>query len=327
MNYSSQESLEDSLIGIRELINSYLKGYRTKGIKEIANESGLNKHLPILLKQWGDNDYCYSADIYTFLMNVVEHEKPEFYQILFQNIFDSIKKFRRCKIFKKGCSLPKENGWDDNICKDCTSYMDNNLKLLFNRYLEPLGLLIDDSEVIQIIGDSSLNLKRDIEQLKSKTPPGSVESILPPEIIEKGTRMAEAYSYLYSIENSLRQFLESVFQKEFGNPYEDHIKIPKGIKTKIDGRKINESKNKWLPLRGESIFYYMDFGELGRIIMSNWELFERYFPDQDFIIPKINELSECRHLIAHNSYIDDESRQMIQIYYALILKQICSNLG
>ena len=65
-----------------------------------------------------------------------------------------------------------------------------------------------------------------------------------------------------------------------------------------------------------------DFKDLGNLIDSNWELFKNYFPNRDFIIPKLNEMADCRNLIAHNSYIGDTERNLIKTYYNVILKQI-----
>lgn len=47
-----------------------------------------------------------------------------------------------------------------------------------------------------------------------------------------------------------------------------------------------------------------------------------YFPSQDFILPKLNDMAECRNKIAHNSYVNDIERNLMKTYYNVILKQI-----
>ena len=48
----------------------------------------------------------------------------------------------------------------------------------------------------------------------------------------------------------------------------------------------------------------------------------QYFPSQSFILPKLNDMAECRNKIAHNSYIDDLERNLMKTYYNVILRQI-----
>jgi hypothetical protein len=50
--------------------------------------------------------------------------------------------------------------------------------------------------------------------------------------------------------------------------------------------------------------------------------FGEYFNTQDFILPKINEMAECRNLIAHNSYIGKVERDLMKSYYNSIILQI-----
>ncbi len=51
-------------------------------------------------------------------------------------------------------------------------------------------------------------------------------------------------------------------------------------------------------------------------------MFEKYFGTQDFILPKINEMADCRNLIAHNSYVGKTERDLLKSYYNSILMQI-----
>lgn len=58
-----------------------------------------------------------------------------------------------------------------------------------------------------------------------------------------------------------------------------------------------------MSVRGDNDLFYLDFKDLGILINSNWSIFGEYFNTQDLILPKINEMAECRNLIVHNSYI------------------------
>lgn len=93
------------------------------------------------------------------------------------------------------------------------------------------------------------------------------------------------------------------------------------MQNTINSRRENAESKKWLSIRGNELFY-LDFKDLGNLIDSNWNIFKDYFPSRDFIIPKLNEMADCRNLIAHNSYIGDTERSLIKTYYNVILKQI-----
>lgn len=145
--------------------------------------------------------------------------------------------------------------------------------------------------------------------------------LLPEDIRTKGYQMAEAYTYLYSVENSLRLFIEKVAKETYGENYFSHLAIPRNLQRTILERQKNDDSNKWLSVRGTELFY-LDFKDLGAVINNNWDIFKDYFPSQDFILPKLNDMAECRNKIAHNSYVDDIERNLMKTYYNVILRQI-----
>lgn len=149
-----------------------------------------------------------------------------------------------------------------------------------------------------------------------------ISEILPDDIIKKGKEMAEVYFYLYCIENSLRLFIEKVALNKLGENYFEKLQINSNIEKNIKGRKRKEEKNKWLGVRGDSELFYLDFEDLEKIIMNNWDLFKDYFPDQNWITTKIREMADCRNLVAHNSFIDNHGRDVLKTDYVSILKQI-----
>ena len=75
-------------------------------------------------------------------------------------------------------------------------------------------------------------------------------------------------------------------------------------------------------MRGESNLFYLDFKHLGDIIRNNWEIFEQKFPDQNWIIAKINELAKIRNLVAHNSLVGDDEIDILRTNTRSIMKQI-----
>ncbi len=152
------------------------------------------------------------------------------------------------------------------------------------------------------------------------------KEILPEDITEKGKEMADVYVYLYCVENTLRLFVEKVAKENYGNSYFLSLNLNSPINKKLKIRKNDEIKNQWLRMRGDSEIFYLDFDDLGSIIRSNWQIFKRFFPSQEWIVGKVTELSKCRNLVAHNSYIGKSERELIRVYFNSILRQISSTI-
>jgi hypothetical protein len=172
-------------------------------------------------------------------------------------------------------------------------------------------------EVYNVEKTMAEDLEDTINQLSD-----SIGGLLPFDVKEKGNEMAEAYIYLYSVENSIRLFIERICSETYGGTYFSSINLNKSIKDSIDVRKKQEEKNKWIRVRGDSELFYLDFKELGMILSNNWSIFSKYFPDQNWILTKINEMAECRNLVAHNSYVGKHEKDVIRVNFNSILRQI-----
>ncbi len=236
---------------------------------------------------------------------------------------DNIKQFQCCKRFQKNkCDNPKENYWNDDICCSCDDFLDNGLRGILSKHLMTLGFVIDDDGYVSYGGEGTLDIDQLVTKMREEVSIEVVEELLPEDIISKGEDMSGVYTFLYCIENSFRIFVDNVLIEEFGDEYTDKNTIPEKIKRKIEGRKKEEKSNKWLSIRGGNDLFYTDLDELGNIIITNWAIFEKHFPDQNWIIGKITEISKCRHLVAHHSYIKRDERDLLGVYYKQILKQI-----
>lgn len=147
-------------------------------------------------------------------------------------------------------------------------------------------------------------------------------SILSDDIKQKGKDMSELYVTLYCIENLLRNFIDSILSNALGDMYFSKITVPSDVAKGIAVRKKEESPNKWLPFRGDKDIYYLDFIDLSKLILNNWEHFKSYFPTQGWISTKIDELYKVRCLIAHNSFAGDDEKTLVALYFKQIVKQL-----
>jgi len=145
---------------------------------------------------------------------------------------------------------------------------------------------------------------------------------IPDDVLTKGKDMMKVYLYLYAIENYIRLFIEQVCINAYGQEYFSKLTLTKTIKDTINGRKRTEEKNRWVSIRGDSDLFYLDFIELNALIQNNWEMFKVFFPDQSWITAKLNELYSIRNLVAHNSYVGDHERNILQVNFRSIVKQL-----
>ncbi|MEK4429041.1 Swt1 family HEPN domain-containing protein [Paenibacillus sp. FSL M7-0802] len=172
--------------------------------------------------------------------------------------------------------------------------------------------------------DSHEDIIVELENQINESTSDILPRILPAEIRDKGREMAELYTFLYSIENSLRIFFEIVATEKYGTDYINKVSIPRSLEKTVSSRKESAANKKWLSIRGDSDLFYLDFKDIGTLINNNWTLFEKYFPNQNFILSKLDEMADIRNLIAHNSYVSKVERELVRTYYNSILKQIDS---
>ena len=166
------------------------------------------------------------------------------------------------------------------------------------------------------------DLMTDLKRITEELPPELRSEIIPDDIKEKAQEMSEVYTYLYCVENALRAFIEKVAKENYGEAFLDDLKLNADMQRKITYRKRSKEKLKWLSVRGDSDIYYLDLEDLGKVIRNNWDIFEPYFESQEWIVININEISECRHPVAHNSYLDEHERDILRINFIKIMKQI-----
>lgn len=172
------------------------------------------------------------------------------------------------------------------------------------------------------IDESQKDLEEDLRSIESTLEKTISSFTLPRDVLNKGKEMAEVYLYLYAVENYMRIFIEKVADKNYGSDYFSKLTIPRNVHDNIEKRKMQESTNRWLRVRGNSELFYLDFKELGTLIQNNWAIFKDYFPDQSWINSKMDELGNCRNLVAHNSYIGDHERDVIRVNFNSIVRQL-----
>lgn len=154
------------------------------------------------------------------------------------------------------------------------------------------------------------------------------DPILPVQVIRDAKVMTELYARLYVFENSLRE----VIKRRLGKKYEDNWwdtfyssnnKIEK-IRQAAKGLMQIESQNAWHGRRGSHPIYYTDLSHLKTILQEGWSDFHDLFPNQNWVMTRIDELSTLRNIIDHHNPLGVDDQKLVKMYCDHWFKQIDS---
>lgn len=118
--------------------------------------------------------------------------------------------------------------------------------------------------------------------------------------IVNANKMSRLYTILHCWENSVRKFIYKVLFKEFADSWWTNTSNS-NLERKLNERKRKEESQQWVSPRGtDNFLFYLDWGDLVKIIKKHEELFKQYIPDVKFVELRLDELERLRNIIAHN---------------------------
>lgn len=136
-----------------------------------------------------------------------------------------------------------------------------------------------------------------------------IEALKQPSALEKEVKvMSNAYSILYQLENGLRIFMEKKLREVFDANWWERGVTPNDIRERADARKASEQSNL-------SLINYTEFGDLGRIIVNNWKIFEPVFKTQKGVISRLEELEPLRNKIAHSRLLSNHELEKLNLFF------------
>jgi hypothetical protein len=134
-------------------------------------------------------------------------------------------------------------------------------------------------------------------------------------------QMQSAYRLLFILENIVRDLISSRFSEPDGPDWFDK-RATTPMKTKVEQRKQQEEKNQWHAGRNKDSIFYLDFGDLSRLITSNWTIFEDLLPSQSWVQSRLDEAERSRNVIAHTNILMSEEVARLEMYLRDWIKQI-----
>lgn len=134
--------------------------------------------------------------------------------------------------------------------------------------------------------------------------------------------MQRYYRLLYVLENIVRDLIVSRFVETDGSEAWFDARASNEMKKKLDQRQKMEEKNAWHMGRSREPIYYMDFGDLAKLIVNHWSVFEDLLPDQAWVTSRLEEAERTRNVIAHTNLLAAEEGARLEMYLRDWIRQI-----
>lgn len=134
-------------------------------------------------------------------------------------------------------------------------------------------------------------------------------------------QMQYAFRLLFTLENTVRELVTSRFYDTDGTAWFD-TRATTPMKGKVKSRRETEEKNQWHAGRNQDPIYYLDFGDLAKLIINNWTIFEDLLPNQTWVQSRLEDAERTRNVIAHTNVLSSEEISRLEMYLRDWIKQI-----
>jgi hypothetical protein len=117
--------------------------------------------------------------------------------------------------------------------------------------------------------------------------------------------MAPHYEVFYSLESTIRRFIDDSIEAVEGADWWNTARVPPAIKTEAETRQQREIDTGMTP-RSDAPLDFTTFGELSQIIKAHWDIFESVFSSQKAVERVMTMLNTLRGPIAHCSPLAED---------------------
>jgi len=125
----------------------------------------------------------------------------------------------------------------------------------------------------------------------------------------EASRMSTNYAIFYCLENSIREIIVQRLEEQHGPDWWDKA-VPEAVRKNAEGNRKKELSSGVTP-RSTELIDFTNFGELGEIIKTNWDLFGDMFRDIRAVEKVLATLNTLRAPIAHcKALAEDEELRL-----------------
>lgn len=133
--------------------------------------------------------------------------------------------------------------------------------------------------------------------------------------------MQRAYRLLFVLENVVRELIASrLFDADGADWFERRANTT--MKGNVEKRQKTEEKHQWHTGRNREPIYYLDFGDLARLIINHWSAFQDLLPSQTWVQSRLDEAERSRNVIAHTNVLASEEVARLEMYLRDWIRQV-----
>lgn len=176
-------------------------------------------------------------------------------------------------------------------------------------------------EIIKLFGLNNLTIESDIRKIEKEYEVDlghrrdleqKTDQTYYPQFTERlrteASRMSANYAIFYCLENSIREIIVQRLEEQHG-PGWWGVAVPDPVRKNAEGNRKRELSSGVTP-RSTELIDFTNFGELGEIIKTNWNIFGDMFRDVRAVERVLATLNTLRAPIAHCKILaeDEELR-------------------
>jgi hypothetical protein len=148
------------------------------------------------------------------------------------------------------------------------------------------------------------------------------DPILPESKLSDAKQMAAVYPLLYILENSIREVIDRIMIKQYGEKWFDS-EAPKGLRDKVDERMADESKDSWHQKRGSRPIDYLDLNQLPALMRRiEKNVVPSIIPSFEWFNQRVEEVYKSRCVLCHMNPLDQDNIQAVKLRLKQWQKQI-----
>ena len=126
---------------------------------------------------------------------------------------------------------------------------------------------------------------------------------------KEASRMSANYEIFYCLENSIREIITQRLEEQHGEDWWN-LAVPESVRKNAEGNCRKEISSGVTP-RSTELIDFTNFGELGEIIKTNWDIFGDMFRDVRAVEKVLATLNTLRAPIAHcKALAEDEELRL-----------------
>lgn len=124
--------------------------------------------------------------------------------------------------------------------------------------------------------------------------------------------MSEYYEIFYCLEVSIRQLVVNILEDAEGVEWWESSRVPSDFRTYVKDIQDQESNTEITP-RSENKIDYLTFGQLGKLITENFDVFNAVLSSKRAVDRIMNQLNLLRNPIAHCGVLADDEKERLEL--------------